>query len=183
MTRPDHPSGTDRVAEAARAADDDIVINIQGDEPLIDPALIDQLVERMLADEQLDMVTAVTAIRSMEELESNNVVKVVCDKAKCALYFSRHAIPFCRDREINLETDPYWRHIGIYGYRGAFLKKMVEEPPCKLEASESLEQLRALYLGGKIAVEITDEIAIGVDCPEDVQYVQKEIEERGLCPK
>lgn len=172
MTRPDHPSGTDRVAEAAQPQDDDIVINIQGDEPLINPALIDALALRMKADSGWAMATAATPIQSRRDLEARTVVKVVMDREDGALYFSRLPIPCRRDGEADLTSGLYWRHLGIYAYRGAFLKQLVAEPPCLLEKTESLEQLRALYIGGRIAVIKTEELGVGVDTPEDVPAVE-----------
>lgn len=172
MTRPDHPSGTDRVAEAAQPQDDDIVINIQGDEPLINPALIDALALRMKADSGWAMATAATPIQSRRDLEARTVVKVVMDREDGALYFSRLPIPCRRDGEADLTSGLYWRHLGIYAYRGAFLKRLVAEPPCLLEKTESLEQLRALYIGGRIAVIKTEELGVGVDTPEDVPAVE-----------
>ena len=173
MTRPDHPSGTDRVAEAAKPEDGDIVINIQGDEPLIDPALIDALAARMKADPGWAMATAACPIRTLRDLEARTVVKVVLARDGGALYFSRLPIPCRRDGEPDLGSGLYLRHLGIYAYRGAFLKRLVSEPPCALEKTESLEQLRALYLGGRIAVIQTEDQGVGVDTPEDVAAVER----------
>lgn len=180
MTNPNHPSGTDRVAEAAGASDDDIVVNIQGDEPLIDPDLIDAVAEKLKADKQWQMSTACAPISSCDELLSPSVVKVVLDAEDGALYFSRLPIPFRRDGESDVESGFYQRHIGIYGYRGDFLKRFVSERPCTMETMESLEQLRALWLGARIGVVRTDEIGLGVDRPEDVTVVERIIRERGL---
>lgn len=173
MTRADHPSGTDRVAEAASPADDDIVINIQGDEPLIRPELIDALAERMLSDPAWAMATAATPIRTQADLQARSVVKVVLAQDGGALYFSRLPIPCRRDGEPELTSGLYLRHLGIYAYRGAFLKRLVQEPPCALEQTEKLEQLRALYLGGRIAVIQTEEQGIGVDTPEDAIRIER----------
>ena len=178
MTREDHPSGTDRVAEAACAADDDIVINIQGDEPLINPDLIDRLVLRMKEDQGWAMATAATPLRSMDDLQAATVVKVVLAEDGGALYFSRLPIPCRRDGVADLDSGLYMRHLGIYAYRGSFLKRLVKEPPCLLEKSESLEQLRALYIGGRIAVITTEDEGVGVDCPEDVPRVEKILKSR-----
>lgn len=172
MTRADHPSGTDRVAEAAQPADEDIVINIQGDEPLIDPGLIDALVTRMKADPGWAMATAACPIRTMRDLEARTVVKVVLAQDNGALYFSRLPIPCRRDGEPELSSGLYWRHLGIYAYRGAFLKRLVSEPPCALEKTECLEQLRALHIGGRIAVIRTEDQGVGVDTPEDAAAVE-----------
>ena len=172
MTRPDHPSGTDRVAEAAAPGDEDIVINIQGDEPLIDPGLIDALAGRMKTDAGWAMATAACPIRSLRDLEARTVVKVVLARDGGALYFSRLPIPCRRDGEADLGSGLYLRHLGIYAYRGAFLKRLVQEPPCALEKTECLEQLRALYLGGRIAVIQTEDLGVGVDTPADVATVE-----------
>lgn len=178
MTRRDHPSGTDRAAEAANPADGDIVINIQGDEPLIEPDLIDALAVRLRRGHRWDMVTAAAPIRSRCELDSRTVVKVVLDAQDGALYFSRLPIPSCRDGEPDLTQGLYWRHLGIYGYRGEFLKRLVREPTSALERSESLEQLRALHIGGRIAVVKTAAAGVGVDVPEDVAKVEAELGSR-----
>ena len=180
MTRSDHPSGTDRVAEAAKPQDDDIVINIQGDEPLINPEVIDALAARMKADAGWAMATAACPIRTLRDLEARTVVKVVLAQDGGALYFSRLPIPCRRDGEPDLSSGLYLRHLGIYAYRGAFLKRLVQEKPCALETTECLEQLRALYLGGRIAVIQTEELGVGVDTPEDVAIVEAMIRKQGL---
>ena len=174
MTPSDLPSGTDRVAVAAQAADGDVVVNVQGDEPLIDPALIDAVADKLRLDAEgrFQMSTACAPIRTAEELAAPSVVKVVMDAGDAALYFSRWAIPFRRDGEPDPATGLWQRHVGIYGYRGAFLKRLVATPPCALELSEKLEQLRALWLGGRIAVVRTAELGVGVDRPEDVPVVE-----------
>ncbi|MBR1871180.1 MAG: 3-deoxy-manno-octulosonate cytidylyltransferase [Kiritimatiellae bacterium] len=178
ITPSELPSGTDRIACAARIAaggdfaDDDILLNIQGDEPLIDPALIDALAKKLLANPKWDMATAVTPIRSMDDLNAKSVVKVVLDRDDGALYFSRLPIPCNRDHETDLASGLYVRHLGIYAYRGAFLKKYVAEKPCELENTEKLEQLRALWMGAKIAVVRTEDTGIGVDTPEDAKRVE-----------
>ncbi|MBQ7191209.1 MAG: 3-deoxy-manno-octulosonate cytidylyltransferase [Kiritimatiellae bacterium] len=179
MTDSDLPSGTDRVAVAARAEDEDVVINIQGDEPLINPALIDALAQRM-ADDPIEMATAATPIRTLEDLAARTVVKVVTNQKGEALYFSRLPIPCRRDGEADLASGLYWRHLGIYAYRGAFLNTLVKTPPCALEQTEKLEQLRALYLGARIAVIPVDEPGVGVDTPADAAAVEKILPERQL---
>jgi 3-deoxy-manno-octulosonate cytidylyltransferase (CMP-KDO synthetase) len=182
MTRADHPSGTDRVAEAARPEDDDIVINIQGDEPLIDPGLIDALVARMRNDPGWAMATAACPIRTARDLEARTVVKVVLAQDGGALYFSRLPIPCRRDGESDLASGLYLRHLGIYAYRGAFLKRLVGDPPCALEKTECLEQLRALYIGGRIAVIQTEDQGVGVDTPEDAAAVEAILRQQGGQP-
>ena len=179
MTPSELPSGTDRIACAAGDfADDDILVNIQGDEPLIAPALIDALAERLLADPKWDMATAVTPIRRKEDLAAKTVVKVVLDREDGALYFSRLPIPCDRDHEPDLASGLYVRHLGIYAYRGAFLKRYIAEKPCALEKTEKLEQLRALWMGAKIAVIRTEDEGVGVDTPEDAVRVEALLKSR-----
>lgn len=179
MTPSELPSGTDRIAVAAGDfADDDILVNIQGDEPLIDPKLIDELVAKLKGDERWSMATAVTPIKSAADLAAKTVVKVVLDRDDGAMYFSRAPIPCDRDNEVDLASGLYVRHLGIYAYRGAFLRKYVAEKPCAVEMTEKLEQLRALWMGAKIAVVKTDDEGIGVDTPEDAKRVEKILHER-----
>jgi 3-deoxy-manno-octulosonate cytidylyltransferase (CMP-KDO synthetase) len=178
MTRSDHPSGTDRVAEAAKGTSAAVVVNIQGDEPLIDPELIDSLALRLLRETAWDMATAATPLEDPELLRDPSVVKVVCGADGAALYFSRAVIPYIRD-EGTESRGLYRRHIGIYAYRASFLMRLVDSPPCALELAEKLEQLRALYLGGRIAVTMADAAGIGVDTPEDVKYVEQVLGARG----
>ena len=186
MTPSSLPSGTDRVACAARVhaggrdfADDDILVNIQGDEPLIDPALVDALVAKLKNDPRWSMATAVTPIKSAADLAAKTVVKVVLDRDGGALYFSRSPIPCDRDRESDLSSGLYVRHLGIYAYRGEFLRRYIAEPPCELEKTEKLEQLRALWMGAKIAVVKTEDEGVGVDTPEDAVRVERILLERG----
>ena len=172
MTPSELPSGTDRIACAAGDfADDDILVNIQGDEPLIAPELIDALAGRLLADTKWDMATAVTPIKSAADFAAKTVVKVVLDRDDGALYFSRAPIPCDRDREPDFASGLFVRHLGIYAYRGAFLRRYVAEPPCELEKTEKLEQLRALWMGARIAVIRTEDEGVGVDTPEDAVRV------------
>ncbi|HAS81422.1 MAG TPA: 3-deoxy-manno-octulosonate cytidylyltransferase [Verrucomicrobia bacterium] len=177
LTRPDHPSGTDRIAEAVAGVHADLVVNIQGDEPLLDPVLIDRLVEAMLADASWDMGTAAAPVQNNEDLESSSVVKVVWGAQHQALYFSRSVIPFVRDAQDKGMKGLYWRHLGLYAYRTAFLQTLVATPPCALELAEKLEQLRALYLGARMVVIETSDTGIGVDTPADVDRVEKRIRE------
>ena len=173
MTPSELPSGTDRIACAAGDfADDDILVNIQGDEPLISPDLIDALVGRMKEGAKWDMATAVTPIKSLDDLNAKTVVKVVLDRDDGALYFSRAPIPCDRDHVPDIASGLWVRHLGIYAYRGAFLKKYISEPPCDLEKTEKLEQLRALWMGAKIAVIRTDDEGVGVDTPEDAVRIE-----------
>lgn len=179
MTKPDHPSGTDRIAEAVAGTDAEVVLNIQGDEPLIDPGLIDAVAESLSGEGGWDMATAATPIRSARELESPDVVKVVTDGAGGALYFSRSPIPHVRGAAAGSGPveGAHWRHVGLYGYKRAFLEKMVRTPVCELERLEKLEQLRALWLGGKIRVLFCEESGVGVDRPEDVARVEAMLRE------
>ena len=179
MTPSELPSGTDRIACAAGDfADDDILVNIQGDEPLISPDLIDALVGRMKEGTKWDMATAVTPIKSLDDLNAKTVVKVVLDRDDGALYFSRAPIPCDRDHEPDIKSGLWVRHLGIYAYRGAFLKKYISEPPCDLEKTEKLEQLRALWMGAKIAVIRTDDEGVGVDTPEDAVRIEAILQAR-----
>ena len=179
MTPSELPSGTDRIACAAGDfGDDDILVNIQGDEPLIDPCLIDELVGRMKEGDKWQMATAVTPIKSIDDFQAKSVVKVVLDRDGGAMYFSRAPIPCDRDNPPSIASGLYVRHLGIYAYRGEFLKRYVNEPPCDLETTEKLEQLRALWMGAKIAVVKTDDEGMGVDTPEDAMRVEKILKER-----
>jgi 3-deoxy-manno-octulosonate cytidylyltransferase (CMP-KDO synthetase) len=171
MTGADHPSGTDRIAEAVENADAEIVINIQGDEPLIDPELINGLADVMSAGRDCDMATAAVPLTDETALRDPAVVKVVVDKNGNALYFSRSVIPYVRDSEV--ECALYRRHVGIYAYKKDFLMQLVETEPCALELAEKLEQLRALYIGGRIMVMDVQDAAPGVDTEEDVKKVEK----------
>lgn len=180
MTRADHPSGTDRVAEVIAPLEADIVVNVQGDEPLIDPNLIGKLVEALAGDAGWDMATAATPIVDDAMRASPAVVKVVWDATGRALYFSRSLIPYIRDPGKGDAAGLHWRHLGIYAYRRAFLAKLVRTPPCATELAESLEQLRALHIGGRMLVLQTQERGIGVDTPADVAYVERIIREQGL---
>lgn len=174
MTRADHPSGTDRIAEVAERHDCDALVNIQGDEPLIDPAVID-VVARAL--QGAEMSTAATRIREPAEYDNPNVVKVVVKRAGQALYFSRRTIPYVRDAanapvEGQLAAFPFLKHLGIYGYRRETLLRLVRFPVSSLESAEKLEQLRALENGIQISVAQVDYESIGVDVPADVQRVE-----------
>ncbi len=175
MTRVDHPSGTDRIAEAIANRDADLIVNIQGDEPLLDPALVDTLIVQMQKTDW-DMGTAATPILDMETLEASSIVKVVFNRHHEALYFSRSVIPFNREGVENRMYNGkavYWRHIGLYAYRRAFLLQLVAEPPCMTESWEKLEQLRALHLGCRMLVVETHDAAIGVDTQEDLEKVKQ----------
>lgn len=167
MTRPEHPSGTDRIAEAVQTVDADAVINVQGDEPLIDPALIDKLAD-VISSKEWDMATAATPITDEHQINDPSVVKALFNRHGQALYFSRSTIPHIREPEGISTQGIYWRHIGIYAYRRDYLLKLVAEPPCTLENLEKLEQLRALDMGCRMNVIQTQDFGIGVDTPSDI---------------
>lgn len=181
LTRMDHPSGSDRLAEASALlglTDDDVVVNVQGDEPLIDPDLINQVATLLSQRPTASMSTAAHTIDQVAEFTNPNVVKVVVDQAQLALYFSRAPIPWWRDGNTqgiqNLPSPPPLRHIGIYGYRVGFLKAFPQLPPAPIESCEALEQLRAMWHGHKIAVHVTDKApGPGVDTPEDLARVRE----------
>jgi len=172
MTGPDHPSGTDRIAEVAQHCRCDAIINIQGDEPLIDPRVIDA-VAGALANEE--MSTAATVIENETEWGNPNVVKVVVNAAGRALYFSRRTIPYVRDASTSaasMAAFPFLKHLGIYGYRRQTLLRLVKLPVSPLEEAEKLEQLRALENGISIAVVKVNYDSVGVDVPADVKRVE-----------
>lgn len=170
MTAPEHPSGTDRIAEAAAAIPEAThVVNLQGDEPLLDAALIDTMVGTLVNDPGLEMITAANPIRDTAQLEDPNIVQVVLDRSGHALYFSRSNIPY---RRLTPDAVQSYRHIGLYGYRRDFLEQFVAWPPGVLEQAEQLEQLRALENGARIRVLVTDHEAIGLDTPEQVPRLE-----------
>jgi 3-deoxy-manno-octulosonate cytidylyltransferase (CMP-KDO synthetase) len=168
MTRDDHPSGTDRAAEVASAEQPDVVVNIQGDEPLIDPAAIDTAILALLDDPNCVMSTLKTLIYVPGEITNPNVVKVVTGPNHEALYFSRSPIPHYRDG-----IGPYFKHIGLYVYRTPFLLAYPDLPVGPLERAEKLEQLRALENGYAIRVAETEYSSIGIDTPEDHERVSQ----------
>ena len=175
MTRSDHPTGSDRIAEVAARCSCDGVVNIQGDEPLIEPEIINAVADALASQE---MSTAATPIRSAGDYENPNVVKVVVSSAGLALYFSRRTIPYLREAasrsvEEQLAAFPFLKHVGIYGYRRETLLRLVKFPVSQLEAAEKLEQLRALENGISIAVVKVDYESAGVDMPEDVGRVEE----------
>lgn len=177
MTSPAHPSGTDRIAEAMeKCGDFGVVINVQGDEPLISPALIDELARTLRSDDGVRMITAAAPIHDPALVSDPNVVKVVTDLRGDALYFSRSPLPYVRNPDPRLT---HKRHMGIYGFRRDFLLQFVRWQPSMLEMTESLEQLRALENGVKIRVVMTDDLSPGVDTPEQAQEVEKLIQQSG----
>ncbi|OOR99382.1 3-deoxy-manno-octulosonate cytidylyltransferase [Canicola haemoglobinophilus] len=184
MTSSQHNSGTERLAEVVEKLaipDDEIIVNIQGDEPLIPPVIVSQVAQN-LANNGVNMATLAVKLADAEELFNPNVVKAVTDKNGNVLYFSRAAIPWNRDQFANLSAqqqkqlllqDHYLRHIGIYAYRAGFIKQYVQWQPTTLEQIESLEQLRVLWYGEKIHVDLAKEVpAVGVDTAEDLEKVR-----------
>jgi 3-deoxy-manno-octulosonate cytidylyltransferase (CMP-KDO synthetase) len=180
LTRTDHVSGTDRIAEVALREgwpDDAIVVNVQGDEPLIAPELISEVATALANSTDAVMATACHGIHAKADFINPNIVKVVLDKQGHALYFSRAPIPYPRDtftKNAELPADmPVYRHIGIYAYRASFLKQYADLTPAAIEHYESLEQLRVLYHGYKIALAVTENApATGVDTEADLAYVR-----------
>lgn len=180
LTQVDHPSGSDRLAEASQLlglSAQDMVVNVQGDEPLIDPQLINDVAALLYQHPNASMSTAAHPIHDVAEFTNPNVVKVVIDQAQLAMYFSRAPIPWWRDGFANgissLPQPAALRHIGIYGYRVGFLQSFPQLPAAPVEQGEALEQLRALWHGHRIAVHVTDKApGPGVDTPEDLARVQ-----------
>ncbi|OOF53361.1 3-deoxy-manno-octulosonate cytidylyltransferase [Rodentibacter trehalosifermentans] len=182
MTSEQHNSGTERLAEVVEKlaiSDDEIIVNIQGDEPLIPPVIVRQVAENLVKF-QVNMATLAVKINEAEELFNPNVVKVVTDKDGYVLYFSRSVIPYDRDQFMGLQemtkaalTEGYLRHIGLYAYRAGFIKKYVQWAPTALENLEKLEQLRVLWNGERIHLELAKAVpAVGVDTPEDLEKVR-----------
>jgi len=177
MTSPSHPSGTDRVAEVVRKVRGNPIVNLQGDEPLIQPYHLAQLVHQMEEDERIPMITLAAAV-SEEEAHSPSCVKVVVNAKQDALYFSRAPIPYPY-RSDTPEKTLYWKHIGVYGYRRRVLLRLVSYPPSPLEQMEKLEQLRALEHGISIRVIPISEPVISVDTEKDLRQVQEVIKTHG----
>lgn len=177
MTRADHPTGTDRIAEVAARLDADVVVNVQGDEPLIEGRVVDAAVETLARDPALPMATLVHAAEPGAQDDPNRV-KVVIDKNGRALYFSRSPLPYVRD----VAPPRIWQHVGLYAYRRPFLLELVQIAPTSLERAESLEQLRVLESGFPIGVAIvSDWRGVSVDVPGDVARAEAALRERGRC--
>ncbi len=168
MTRTDHASGTERLAEAVSDMDCDVVVNVQGDEPLIDPAAIRAVLEPFATEPELPMATLAHPVRDEFDLNDANVVKVVCDASGHALYFSRAPIPFLRSEAMATPL----QHMGLYAYRKKFLLHYKKLPPSPLEQAEHLEQLRVLHHGYAIAVRVGNFHCVGIDTPEDLQRAE-----------
>ncbi len=184
ITRRDHPSGTDRVAEVARDLSAEVIVNLQGDEPLIDPDALDLLPALLARDTEADMATLAVPIRTLDEWHDPNCVKVVRDVFGRALYFSRSPIPFVRDGKPLFHAEPprFLQHLGIYAYRREFLLRLASLPPASLEEFEKLEQLRALAMGHRIDVGLVRHAAIGVDTYADYQKFVRTYQKTRLRP-
>jgi len=177
MTSPNHTNGTSRIAEVAKVYTDfDVIINVQGDEPLIEKEMINALITPFIEEAELNMATLKHRIDNMDEVENPNNVKVVTTKDDYAIYFSRSPIPYPRE----LDIKNYFKHVGIYGYRRDFVIKYSQMAPTSLEVSESLEQLRVLENGYKIKVLETPYKIVGVDTREDLERVQKIVKEKNI---
>jgi 3-deoxy-manno-octulosonate cytidylyltransferase (CMP-KDO synthetase) len=183
MTDPAHPSGTDRIAEVARQLelpDDVVVVNVQGDEPLIPPAVINQVAANLAARADAGICTLYSTLQDEAEFTNPNIVKLVTDKLGGVLYFSRAAVPFPRDGMTAAVLQAAKRHVGLYAYRVNVLQQFVKWPPAMLEQIEKLEQLRAMVNGIKIHAELCCEpIPPGIDTPEDLEHVRKLITNSG----
>jgi 3-deoxy-manno-octulosonate cytidylyltransferase (CMP-KDO synthetase) len=175
MTSNDHTCGTSRVAEVAEGLLVEIIINIQGDEPLIEPVMIDQVVQGMQADPAVYMATLKKRITNKDDVHNPHVVKVVTDKNDFALYFSRAGIPYKAENRVNVPEHHWYKHVGLYGYQREFLLRIDKMPYSSLENIESLEQLHILENGYKIKVLETVYDTIGVDTPEDLVKVKENI--------
>ncbi len=169
MTRRDHASGTDRVAQAAQQLDADVIVNLQGDEPLIDPDSLDYVADLLACHREADLATLAVPLTSIEQWRNPNCVKVVLNDLGQALYFSRAPVPFVRDGEPDLRRfrGQFFQHLGLYAYRRDFLLQLAATPPAPLEQLEKLEQLRVLAMGKRIQVGLVRAQAIGVDTWED----------------
>jgi 3-deoxy-manno-octulosonate cytidylyltransferase (CMP-KDO synthetase) len=171
LTKATHETGTDRLAEVAASLDCDVVVNVQGDEPLIDPRAIEEVVAPFLTDPSVQMTTLFRRIHEPSELNNPNITKVVVDRGGFALYFSRAPIPYVRDPRGG--WPPLYRHIGLYAYRRSALLVLASLPPTPLERAEALEQLRALEHGIRIKAVETKYESFGVDTPEDLEQVRR----------
>jgi 3-deoxy-manno-octulosonate cytidylyltransferase (CMP-KDO synthetase) len=178
MTKEEHPSGTDRIAEVIENIACDVVVNVQGDEPFFDAAIIDNLITALQQSDAV-MASVCAPVASIAELNNPNLVKVVTDTTGNALYFSRFAIPFSRDKEIE-DVSVYKKHMGVYAYKASFLKEFIKIPVSFLESTEKLEQLRAIENGYKIKMIEVKDIEKGIDTFEDLELARKKIKHNGI---
>ncbi|WP_291255013.1 3-deoxy-manno-octulosonate cytidylyltransferase [Fusobacterium sp.] len=177
LTRKDHENGTSRIAEVCEKYEDyDVIVNIQGDEPLIEKDMINSIINSFKEDESIPMSTLKYKLETMEDIENPNYVKVITDKNGYAIYFSRSVIPY--PRKLNLQN--YYKHVGIYGYKRDFVIEYAKMEPTALELSESLEQLRAIENGYKIKVMETPYKILGVDTQEELEKVREYIDKNGI---
>lgn len=177
LTREDHQNGTSRIGEVCEKVENfDVIINIQGDEPLIEPNMINTIIDSFLEYKDLEMSTLKHRIKNKEDIENPNCVKVITDKNDYAIYFSRSVIPYPRKENLNL----YYKHVGIYGYKKSFIEKYIKMESTPLEESESLEQLRVLENGYKIKVLTTDYEVVGVDTIDELERVRDIIKENRI---
>lgn len=177
LTREDHQNGTSRIGEVCEKVENfDVIINIQGDEPLIEPNMINTIIDSFLESKDLEMSTLKHRIKNKEDIENPNCVKVITDKNDYAIYFSRSVIPYPRKENLNL----YYKHVGIYGYKKSFIEKYIKMESTPLEESESLEQLRVLENGYKIKVLTTDYEVVGVDTIDELERVRDIIKENRI---
>lgn len=177
LTRKDHENGTSRIAEVCeKYSDYDVIVNVQGDEPLIEPDMINSIIDSFKEDDTISMSTLKYKLDTMEDIENPNYVKVITDKKGYAIYFSRSVIPYPR----KLDIQNYYKHVGIYGYKKDFVIEYAKMEPTPLELSESLEQLRALENGYRIKVMETPYKILGVDTQEELEKVREYIREKNL---
>ena len=179
MTGTHHISGTSRIAEAVQQIDADVIINVQGDEPFIDAGTIDQLIQALTGDEQVIIASAYSEIKTEEEVNNPNLVKVVTALNSDAIYFSRFPIPFNRDNQ-SMKPESFKKHIGIYGYKKVFLENFDKLQPSFLENTEKLEQLRFIENGYKIRMIKVEAFEKGIDTPEDLEWARAEFIKRIL---
>ncbi|MBD1386243.1 3-deoxy-manno-octulosonate cytidylyltransferase [Mucilaginibacter rigui] len=178
MTKEEHPSGTDRIAEVIETVSCDMVVNVQGDEPFFDAGIIDRLITALQQSDAV-MASVYAPVANIDELNNPNLVKVVTDVNGNAIYFSRFAIPFSRDREVE-DVSAYKKHMGVYAYKTSFLKEFITMPVSFLESTEKLEQLRAIENGYKIKMIEVKDIEKGIDTPEDLTLARKKIKDNGI---
>lgn len=178
MTKEEHPSGTDRIAEVIETVTCDMVVNVQGDEPFFDAGIIDRLITALQQSDAV-MASVCAPVTNIDELNNPNLVKVITDVNGNAIYFSRFAVPFSRDKEVE-NISVYKKHMGVYAYKASFLKEFITMPVSFLESTEKLEQLRAIENGYKIKMIEVKGIEKGIDTPEDLELARKKIKDNGI---
>lgn len=178
MTKEEHPSGTDRIAEVIETVTCDMVVNVQGDEPFFDAGIIDRLITALQQSDAV-MASVCAPVANKDELNNPNLVKVITDVNSNAIYFSRFTIPFSRDKEVE-DVAVYKKHMGVYAYKASFLKEFITMPVSFLEGTEKLEQLRAIENGYKIKMIEVKGIEKGIDTPQDLELARKKIKDNGI---